>query len=194
MSKVEINVECSEEAADFFVAILDKLEEISNTEESRTVRLGGQEYLFDAKGSDKVLGFCVNGVNCTIGPRQNRRKFRGSKNTQDNSTVSKSVSQNNLDEADHEKIEDTLIEYLHGDKMFTAYDITTKVRQDGLWVEHADVRKIVEEAFIDNAMINVQGVHYDRSIIDVGTSVKPFLYHLVGADITTYKGELDAED
>lgn len=81
-------------------------------------------------------------------------------------------------------INDKISELTTDESMFTAYDVTISLRNDGHHVEHSDVKKIVHYLF-DNQDMNP---NYDRtSIIVPGTNSNALLYYHVSSDIGEYE-------
>jgi len=69
---------------------------------------------------------------------------------------------------------------------FTAYNITTEVRQRGMDVRHGEVKGIVHGMFADGDMTG-----YSRRTIDVGRRIRPFLYE---ADSGNSTGSMNVSD
>ncbi len=62
--------------------------------------------------------------------------------------------------------------------MFTAFDITSLVRQRGKQVRHGEVRDVVHDLYQNGSM----GASYERSVVDIGAPSKPFVYHRFSDD------------
>ncbi len=59
-------------------------------------------------------------------------------------------------------------------EMFSAYDITRAVREQGVFLRHDDGRAVVHDLFEQNLM----GADYCRTLVDFGGERGPaFLYH-----------------
>jgi hypothetical protein len=65
--------------------------------------------------------------------------------------------------------------------MFTAFDITKQLRANGTFI-HRNIKQIVHALYNHGEM---QG--YNRSLIDVGKNIRPFLYHPSSSDVSTYQ-------
>ena len=71
--------------------------------------------------------------------------------------------------------------------LFTAYDVTLEARRRGGNIRHNDVRDLVHEYYEQGRM----GAAYNRSTIDVGAKIKPFLYHRFVDDPNSYRPPAD---
>ncbi len=91
------------------------------------------------------------------------------------------VTQCNLSDWATQKIKDELNESLRMMRIFTAFDITKRVRKNKVRCKHDDVKQIVHNAYINGEMPN-----YDRSLIDVGTAIQPWLYCPVSRIVDDY--------
>ena len=80
-------------------------------------------------------------------------------------------------------IQQTVLKYVAANTMFTAYDVTMEVRAQGAFVKHGEARDIVHQLFLDGVL----GPQYQRSVVDIGTSTKPFVYHRFSEDARNYK-------
>lgn len=87
------------------------------------------------------------------------------------------------DAASHQLIDRIVQDKIQAGEMFTAYDVTLEARRRGGNVRHNDVRDLVHEFFEQGRF----GAGYNRSLIDVGAPVKPFLYHRFSDDPNQYK-------
>ncbi len=66
---------------------------------------------------------------------------------------------------------------------FTAYDITVEARNQGARIRHGESRDIVHQLFQDGSM----GAAYQRSVVDIGVKVNPFVYHRFDSDPMNYQ-------
>jgi len=70
------------------------------------------------------------------------------------------------------------------EKMFTAFDVTVSLRNDGEHIEHKDVKQIVHEIYENQDMDPA----YDRTAITVpNTNVQAFLYYHITSDPDDYE-------
>jgi hypothetical protein len=68
--------------------------------------------------------------------------------------------------------------------MFTAYDITCQVRDEGARVLHDEVRRVVHDLYETNKM----EIAYERTLTEIGGARGPaYVYHHYTADPTTYR-------
>lgn len=87
------------------------------------------------------------------------------------------------DAATKRMVEALVEERVKAGEMFTAFDITLAVRKIGGNVRHHEVRDLVHELYEHGRM----GAAYTRSLIDVGSPTKPYLYHRYSDDANTYR-------
>jgi retron-type reverse transcriptase len=87
------------------------------------------------------------------------------------------------DAATKQMIEALALERVKAGEMFTAFDITLAVRKIGGSVRHHEVREVVHELYEQGRM----GAAYTRSLIDVGSPTKPYLYHRYSDDPSGYR-------
>jgi retron-type reverse transcriptase len=87
------------------------------------------------------------------------------------------------DAATKQTIEVLALERVKAGEMFTAFDITLAVRKIGGNVRHNEVRDVVHELYERGRM----GAAYTRSLIDVGSPTKPYLYHRYSDDPSSYR-------
>lgn len=79
-------------------------------------------------------------------------------------------------------VEDVVRDKTDKGELFTAFDVTRAIRSDGTRARHGDVKVAVHGLFSDGEMGN-----YQRSLASLqGVSPQPFLYHPVGADVSSY--------
>lgn len=82
------------------------------------------------------------------------------------------------------EINDKVSELTTNESMFTAYDVTVSLRNDGHFVKHSDVKRVVHDLY-DNQDMDPS---YDRTLATVpGTSVQAYLYHHVSSDTDEYE-------
>lgn len=87
------------------------------------------------------------------------------------------------DAATRQLVQKVVLDQVAAGAMFTAFDITLMARNQGVQLRHDEGRDIVHEMFQTGAM----GAAYQRSIVDIGASAKPFLYHRFDSDPKNYQ-------
>lgn len=87
-----------------------------------------------------------------------------------------------LDKQAEDLVQQTVLQYVANNTMFTAYDVTMEVRKQGAFAKHGDVRDVVHQLF----QTGVLGAAWQRSVVDIGTSGKPFVYHRFSDDPRNY--------
>lgn len=75
--------------------------------------------------------------------------------------------------------------------MFTAFDVTREMRNQGFWVEHRDVKDLVHSMFERGEM---SGTGYARSIVPIPGRSPAFCYHLYTDDVADYDPSMDHDD
>lgn len=96
----------------------------------------------------------------------------------------------NLSTADQQIAEDIIEAKVKNEEMFTAHELGIAAKQAGGSVSPRELRLMAHELFggqgqgADGGWFASQG--YTRTLIDVGDSIRPWLYHPIGADITPY--------
>lgn len=80
------------------------------------------------------------------------------------------------------EVTDVIQELTRNRKLFTAYDVTCILRDrcDGDKISHSDVKQEVHAVY-DNDQMGI----YERTQVNVGTKVSPFVYHLTHQDPNT---------
>src|SRR5437763_13803578 len=87
------------------------------------------------------------------------------------------------DAATQRMVEALVAEKVKAGEMFTAFDVTLAVRKIGGSVRHQEVRDLVHDIYEKGRM----GAAYTRSLIDVGSPTKPYLYHRYSDDAASYQ-------
>ena len=208
-----ISFNCDDSSAWLFRQILNKLEVAGEKRQTRKIRIGGDEFSF-VGGCDTVSDIAIDGSllrSFTLVELQDLESLRRavistqaapipipanisvasmSTSTVANGIVDASDGNDSNDDSDllgsaiATIIKGVVITKVGQDQMFTAFDITKELRQNNNQVHHRDIKQIVHALYNHGDM---QG--YDRSRVDVnGASIRPFLYHPVSADISTYQG------
>lgn len=80
-----------------------------------------------------------------------------------------------LTDAQRQKIEEVLNDMIDEREMFTAFDITTQVRNAGIHVYHSDVRVWLDKEF--NEVLSIFADDYERNSRLVSNNVYAFVYH-----------------
>lgn len=80
-------------------------------------------------------------------------------------------------------VEDVIQDWVAKNQMFTAYDVTTQAKSNGADEQHYQMKGIVHDNW---AYGFFSRNNYDRTLIDVGDKIQPWLYHPIGADISSY--------
>ena len=81
------------------------------------------------------------------------------------------------------KIKDVVMDKVNDNEMFTAFDITKAIKNQGVSAKHNDIKKVVHGMFFNGDM----GGGYDRQVVRIGKA-KPFVYFPIVSDPTTYMG------
>tara|TARA_R110000824_G_scaffold12226_5_gene53501 strand:- start:532 stop:1248 length:717 start_codon:yes stop_codon:yes gene_type:complete len=77
---------------------------------------------------------------------------------------------------------DTVIATFNSDQtIFTAYDVTRKIRDKGEKAYHSEIRDLVTNTF-NNGSITL----YDRTSVDLGGGIQALVYHPNGTDPNSY--------
>jgi antitoxin component of MazEF toxin-antitoxin module len=86
------------------------------------------------------------------------------------------------DQATQTAVTDAANDFISQNKMFTAYDVTRKVRAMNVNVFHKDVREVVRDMFSTGQMQN-----YSKRLMPIPSSPNPaFVYHPVTDDPANY--------
>jgi len=86
------------------------------------------------------------------------------------------------DQATQTAVTDAANDFISQGKMFTAYDVTRKVRAMNIQVFHKDVREVVRDMFSTGQMQN-----YSKRLMPIPSSPNPaFVYHPVTDDPANY--------
>ena len=80
-----------------------------------------------------------------------------------------------------QKVRAEIGESIRMNRIFTAFDITKKIRKDGVRYKHEDVKQLVHDSFLNGELTG-----YTRTLIDVGTAIQPWLYCPVTRDASEY--------
>ncbi len=80
-----------------------------------------------------------------------------------------------------QKIENKVIEFTNQGKMFSAWDVTKALRDEGTDVRHYEVRRIVRNMFDTDDLVN-NSINYLRTSIGLSNGDMTFVYHLPGID------------
>jgi len=86
-----------------------------------------------------------------------------------------------MDAIKEQKTKDTVNDFVAKGYMFTAYDVTKTLRNAGEFVKHSDVNAVVQSMRSNGEMDN-----YEREVVDVGSSVQPFVYYHPHSDVSKY--------
>jgi len=89
-----------------------------------------------------------------------------------------------IDAATRLRVQQIVLGKIAAGEMFTAFDITLEARKLGIQLRHDEGKEIVHELF----QTGVMSASYNRSVIDLGAQVKPFLYHRFDMDPQAYSG------
>ena len=89
-----------------------------------------------------------------------------------------------LSQTDMETKVSSIVNVLVNDgEMFTAFDVTKKIREEGIWAEHSDVRAIVHGMF---ELGDLSGTGYARTLVPIPGKIPAFCYHLHTDDPDDY--------
>lgn len=80
-----------------------------------------------------------------------------------------------------QKIIDTVNDFVQRGFMFTAFDVTKTIRNDGDRVRHKDVNQSVQNLFSNGDMGT-----YTRDLVNVGAPVEPWVYYHPYSDVHNY--------
>jgi len=185
-------LDCNDHAYPLVIGVLKHLEKLSVDNVSRVIRIGGEEITFDGtRARCSVDSIIVDGrLNADPYVSSGRLNAR-SKNATNSNVVNPSVitpapapvvDNDVLDSVEADVISDIIDDKVGQGQMFTAYDITKELRSSGTRTYHRNTKEIVHALFLKG---NMQG--YTRSLVSVPNApIKPFLYHPMGSDISTY--------
>ena len=81
-------------------------------------------------------------------------------------------------------IRDTVSDFVNKGFLFTAFDITRAIRDDGVTAYHSEAKEVVADIFGNGDMTD-----YTRTSVDVGVKVNPLVYHHEDADATAYESD-----
>lgn len=87
-----------------------------------------------------------------------------------------------MDAQMEQKVKATVLDFVARGFMFTAFDITKILRNDGDRVRHSEVNEIVQAMFTNTDM----GM-YTRDAVNVGATVRPFVYYHPYSDVANYR-------
>jgi len=206
-----VSFKCEESTTQLFVQILNKLANAGDKNQTRKIRIGGDEYTFMG-GCDFVSDLSINNHlyshmtpseqrdieilrAAIVAPAPTPTNIPTPANVPATSPIDNSVPDNSndndptdddsdiLDSAEAISVRDVVVDKVGQNEMFTAFDITKALRQNGTQVVHRNIKQIVHALYNHGDMMG-----YDRSLINVGNApVRPFLYHPVSADPLTYQ-------
>lgn len=91
-----------------------------------------------------------------------------------------------LDQSTQQLVDDIVQRRTSAGELFTAFDITTEVRQRGKQVRHGEVRDHVHDLFRGGGM----GASYERSVVDIDGN-KPWVYHRFDVNPKSYGAKDD---
>lgn len=198
---MKISFESNDASAELFVKILCKLSNLSG--KNRRIRIGGDEYEYIA-GIDGLTDISVNDKLFSDMTSQDKQDLETIRNTAvpvsstthsatkistthtANKKNNKSSDSIDLCSADATLVKNVILNKMNQGEMFTAFDITKDLRQQGSQIQHRNIKEIVHALFDHGEMSG-----YNRSLVDVGTNTRPFLYHPVSADISAYSNSKD---
>ncbi|MEZ6041270.1 MAG: reverse transcriptase domain-containing protein [Planctomycetaceae bacterium] len=80
-------------------------------------------------------------------------------------------------------VQQAVLDFVRSMTMFTAYDVTLAVRNQGVVARHGEVRDVVHSMFQDGIL----GAAWQRTAVDIGTDTRPLVYHHFNQDPRTYK-------
>jgi len=186
-----IEFECNDSGYPTVMGILKHLEKLSADHTSRVIRMGGDERPFDGI-VDQISAITVDGTLNTdayvsAGRLKNRsrgasRPRNPSKPTPKGTTTSSpNKGQNNLSDSDVDVIKSVITDKVNGREMFTAFDITKKVRSDGMRAFHNDVKSVVAD--MHQTMANLG---YTRTPMSIFNGKTAMVYHRIGDDPNNY--------
>lgn len=81
-----------------------------------------------------------------------------------------------------QKVKNTVLDLVGRGFMFTAFDVTKVLRNDGDRVRHGDVNQAIQQMFTDNEL----GM-YTRDTVNVGAPVQPWVYYHPYSDVANYR-------
>jgi len=191
-----IVVDCDYNARDKILAVLKHMQHLSDNDLKRTIRIGGDEKVFDGNVSS-IMALSVDGIADTtpyvpVTPNRNNSTTPVTTPTPVTSSHS-TVPDGNVDPDLIASVEKEMGEYVNGELLFTGFDITRDLRKT-IRCKHADVRKAVEKVWKDN-YANNDKADYMRTITAIYDSVKDttftaYVYHPSSFDPNHY----DAQD
>lgn len=198
-----VSFKCDDSSGQLFVQILNKLSVAGEKRLTRKIRIGGDEYSF-VGGCDSVSDLSIDGSlyrNFSDAEKQDLENLRSATHSVPAPVINLaamvtpstppvitpvSIDDNDddiLDSTEAIAVRDVVIDKVNQNEMFTAFDITKTLRQNGTQATHRNIKQIVHALYNHGDM---QG--YDRSLVDVnGAPVRPFLYHPMSADSSTYR-------
>jgi len=91
------------------------------------------------------------------------------------------VDGDNLSDYARGKARTELDEHIRMTRIFTAFDVTKKLRAGGVRCKHEDVKQLIHNSYLTGAMVD-----YRRSLVDVGTDIQPWLYCPISRDPSDY--------
>lgn len=84
------------------------------------------------------------------------------------------------DFATQNRTEEIINEFITSNTMFSAFDVTYKLREEGFKVYHSEIRNIVRNMFNNDLLTN-----YSRTLINIDNT-QTFIYHGSNSDPYTY--------
>jgi len=184
--------ECNDSAYPTVIGILKHLERLTLDLRSRVIRIGGDERTFDGN-NDAVLSIIVDGnlnADAYVSAGRLKNRSRGASRPKTSRKASRAVStppvsnygsSTNLSDNDVDTIKTAVTEKMSNREMFTAFDITKKVRSDGMRVFHNDVKSVVMDM---HQTLADEG--YTRTPMRLFNSRTAMVYHRIGDDPNNY--------
>lgn len=209
---MNISFNCSESAESVMVKVMGKLKSISDNGELRKIRIGGDEFIF-VGSSDKVTDVIINSKKIDELTDQEKQDMDDKRQNIVSSVLPQPIAQlsvnddsltddgdGNTDGVDTsipltacvpppaidfpDEVKKVVMDKVNANEMFTAFDITKAVRNNGVKAYHSQVKGVVHSMFQNGEM---QG--YSRNVVDIpNVSGRPFLYFPPTSDPSTYNG------
>jgi len=198
-----VTVQVNDAAEKVVVGVLTHLEHLSGNGQTRTIRIGGDEKVYDGSVCGafriEVDGQLQDGYTPIKPQRKSSSNSTGSVSTPPSVSAAAAVTQQattqgaNVNDELEEKVDVILSDLCNGEGLFTAFDITREIRSDGTRCRHKNVRQIVHDTYNNGEMAD----NYIRSLIFVDSSHQAFVYHPDDVDPNVYVGgnaDADADD
>ncbi|MAE81296.1 MAG: hypothetical protein CMB80_01080 [Flammeovirgaceae bacterium] len=83
-------------------------------------------------------------------------------------------------------VSDVIDEFVDSGKPFTAFDVTSEAKKRGATERHVHLKGVVHARYGNGQL---QSAGYNRTLVDIGTPVKPWLYYLDGTDHSKYESD-----